>query len=216
MANRIYAMLAISDASKLNQVELLTLKELLKEHFKNCSPKKILKAFSWGLTQDLDIKRLDFKTFSRVVKAYDKHLQCRQSQLPLKKKPKQQIGYTLSDIERKHLLEGYYRDWEKGRDTTFFAVKTGCFEYLKLRYNIAEEIISRQKALKIAKEKLKMQYRKERKELYKEQKQAKAKELSEIIHNGMFKQKEINAMIKQVVIEAYFESLKQANENNIE
>ena len=214
LVNRIYAMLAISDKSKLRNDELLVFKQLLKEKFPNISAQKILNAFSWALMQEeLDVKRLDFKTLSRVISAHNKYLQGqrRNFQKPNNNRQKR-IIHRLSESERKNLLEEYYREWKKGRDTAFFAVKTGCFDYLKQRYDIAKEIISRKEAFKKAKEKIKKQYADERKDLFKVKKIAQARKISLIIQEGMFQKEEFKTAVKQVVIEEYF---KQLNYNRI-
>ena len=213
LVNRIYAMLAISDKSKLRNDELLVFKQLLKEKFPNISAQKILNAFSWALMQEeLDVKRLDFKTLSRVIAAYNKYLQGQRRNFQKPNKPKHRIIHRLSESERKNLLEEYYREWKEGRDTAFFAVKTGCFDYLKQRYDIAKEIISRKEAVKKAKEKIKKQYADEINNLSKFKKIAQAKKMSMIIQEGMFQKEELKTAVKQVVIEEYF---KQLNYNRI-
>ena len=74
--NKIYAILALSEKSRLTDDELSIFKGMALKKYSYYSPKAMIDAYVWALSEtDLEIMRLDFRSFSKVLNAYKKHIQ---------------------------------------------------------------------------------------------------------------------------------------------
>ena len=206
-----YALLKVKPENMLNKIEIDVFVGFIIENYSKYSIENLKLAYRMahaGKLDEFSKEKLNYPVltttnFGEIMKAFEKYRNHYNARI----KPIEEQKSIAYKVDRERYVEEFFEEYKLTNKVNDFATKLGVFKWIKENFDIESEIISKDKALELGKNKLKNSYQKK---FNREVSHSEKKKIKRLIENFKPKESELHESIKMVVIEAYY--LKRLNE----